>query len=112
MWIVARCASRESPLLQECNPQLFVNKVQAAMEDVQKLAQGLRQKAEEEQDDAFARKELSEAATGERGQARSFAPMTGLRGGGLALEARVEPFVATANELLQQPKVCPRAGAC
>ncbi len=47
--------------LYEKNPQLFVNKVQAAMEDVQKLAQGVQQKAGEEESD-YARKELEEVA--------------------------------------------------
>lgn len=69
--------------LYERNPQLFVNKVQAAMEDVQKLAQGLQQKAQEEES-AYAKKELEDAAQ--------------------ALLVHVEPFVAHANELLAKPK--------
>lgn len=68
--------------LYEKNPQLFVNKVQAAMEDVQKLAQGVRQKASEEDSD-YARKELEDVAS--------------------KLLAGVEPFVAHANELLADP---------
>ena len=68
--------------LYEKNPQLFVNKVQAAMEDVQKLAQGVQQKAGEEESD-YARKELEQVAQ--------------------ELMAKVEPFVAHANELLAEP---------
>jgi hypothetical protein len=68
--------------LYEKNPQVFVNKVQAAMEDVQKLAAGLKQKAGEEESD-YAKKELEDVAN--------------------KLLAGVEPFVAHANELLADP---------
>lgn len=71
--------------LYETNPQLFVNKVMAAMEDVQKLAQGVQQKAAEEESE-YAKKELEETAQ--------------------QLLVKVEPFVAHANELLAKPKVC------
>lgn len=50
--------------LADKNPQLFVNKVQAAMEDVQKVAQGLQQKAEEERHDPYAATHLQDASTG------------------------------------------------
>ncbi len=54
------------------------------MEDAQKLAQGLQQKAEEESNDRYASKELEDAAR--------------------AITVLVEPFVAHANELLAKPK--------